>query len=204
MKIITSSVLAFILITPFLFSQAKINTMPFLDLEYRKIKPNKTTLGTPIIIQVNQSASPLFYKINKPLKTLKVSGKVNIQKKIAAGKDDVYFSVGIINKGDYKPNFLTKKLLPQWLKTIVNINTEVGVGKIQFYEASPKGIKTDKVKKYSDIVMHHKTHTQLGPDGSFSVDISGLQSYVLGLWFRAEGDDSGAIFDVQINSLEYN
>jgi hypothetical protein len=178
-------------------------TDSFLNLKYSKGTPNKVTFGKSVTIAVNKSASPLFYKMSevKKVKRIKVSGEVQITKSIDNQQDDAYFQMGIIYEGNYRPNRFVKMFLPEWLKQVLGLNDDFGVGVIEFHEVSTKGKLLSKTESIRDINLSFKTATTLNEKNEFNLDITLKDKKVLGFWLRADGDDSGAIFKTQLNSF---
>ena len=179
------------------------STDSFYNLKYSKGEPNKVQLSKTISIEVNKSASPLFYKFDKvqKIKEISLSGTVEIKKAIQDNKDDSYFQLGVIYKGDYKPNSMMKMFLPEWLKKVLSLNEDFGLSQILFYEVSPKGKNLKKKDKIRDIELKFKTISELGADGKFNMKIKPNDTEILGLWFRSDGDDSKAQFKTNIESL---
>lgn len=182
------------------------STQHFFDLKYSKGEPNKVLLDKTISIVVNKSASPLFYKFEKvkKIKLIEISGAVEIKKPIDSQKDDAYFQLGVIYKGDYKPNVMMKMFLPEWLKKVLSLNEDYGLNQITFYEVSEQGKVLSKEDKIRDIKLKFKTIGELSQQSTFKFDFKPDNIEVLGLWFRSDGDDSGAVFKTVIKSLKVN
>jgi len=178
-------------------------TDSFLDLHYSKGNPNIVHLEKVIKIDVNNSASPLFYKFEpvQKIKSIQISGEINIIRAIKDDADDSYFQLGIIYEGDYRPNRFVKVFLPEWLKKVLSLNDQYGVGTIDFHEASIKGKVLDKSESVRDIKLNFKTTAHLSEKNSFQMNIVPEDKKILGFWFRSDGDDSQAKFQTQLNSL---
>ena len=110
----------------------------FVDLQYKDIKPNKVEIGDTIKIDVENSASPLFYKFDEVKKwnSISVSGKIDISKKLESEQKDAYFQIGVIYEGDYRPGWLVRNILPEWLLTIINLNSKYGLDAVDFHHFS--------------------------------------------------------------------
>lgn len=186
-----------------------LNGENWLDLQYAKLKNNHISLSEKeIVIKVDQSASPLFYHFEKlqPIKKIEVLGSVEISKPIALGIDDAYFQIGLIEKGDFKPGWLIRKFLPDWLLTLVekNKDKDYGVGNIYFYGVaeSDESSKSSSTKIQS-IELKFKDVAKMDGSGSFHLraDIDAKGPFA-GLWIRADGDDGKAIFNVKIKEIK--
>lgn len=175
----------------------------FLDLEYSKIKPNIVSLEKDIALTVDNSASPLFYKFKKVQvhSELNIEGSVSIKKALNSEEKDTYFQIGVIYSGDYRPNFFVKKILPEWLLKILNINKEYGVGKIDFLHVTNNNTMLDKKESIRDIQMTFKTVSKMENDGTFKFSTKLRKQKILGLWLRADGDDHKASFKTSLSKV---
>lgn len=173
-----------------------------LNLNYSKIKANAIEIDKVVKIQVNESASPLFYKIDKVEKVKKIfmSGKVNIEKEIGDNLDDSYFQLGIIYEGDYRPNFFIKKFLPEWLLKVLSLGKSVGVSEIEFLEVSD-GRMINRADKIQGISLTYKNIAVLKNE-SFEFTYTPKDKRIIAFWLRSDGDDSKAKFKVELERFE--
>ncbi|MAX66858.1 MAG: hypothetical protein QF441_07015 [Bacteriovoracaceae bacterium] len=177
----------------------------FLHLTYSDIKPNTIKIKKEIMIDVNHSASPLFYQFETPKKIsqIEVLGEVEIIKNLESEQKDSYFQLGLIYKGEYRPHFFVQKFLPQWLNTVLNINEKFGVSEIAFYHIhKEKGFvaKEDHIRKIKLSFIKAK---QLTKENTFSLTIKPQAKKILGLWLRADGDDHNGVFKTKIKKLSF-
>ena len=177
----------------------------FKDLPYSTKPQNKVELSKQISISVNNSASPLFYKIPKIRKfnSLEVMGRVEIEKDIEIGKD-TYLQIGVIYAGDYLPGSFMKAILPKWLIHALTIGGETGIGEISYLEISKVGQRLNKKDSIRGIPVSYKTLTYLDKDSHFKGLVKLKGKDVLGLWMRIEGAESSAKFKTIIESLKLN
>ena len=107
----------------------------FLDLKYSKIPANTVSIEHEVKISVDNSASPLFYKFKEVTvhKGVTIEGEVKIDKPLSQEVNDTYFQLGVVYEGYYKPNWLVRKILPEWLLKILSLNKKYGVGNIDFF-----------------------------------------------------------------------
>lgn len=175
----------------------------FLNLKYSKLEPNKVSLKDAIVINVNKSASPLFYKVDPPreIESIKIKGSIDVQDKISDFDNDSYFQLGIIYEGDYRPSWLVKKVLPEWLLKVLSISDKYGVGRIDFHEASTQGQKLDKEDSIRDIKMKFITNSYI-KDSKIEMDIKPKSQKILGFWLRSDGDESKAKFTTKLEQIE--
>lgn len=176
----------------------------FLDLQYSKIKPNEVKLEKQVQINVDASASPVFYKMETPrvVKKINLTGNVKVDKAINKKEDDSYFQLGIIYEGNYRPSGFVKTFLPEWLLKVLSLSDKYGVGELEFHEASAAKVNLDKSDSIRDIKLNFKTATTI-ENGKFSMSIKPKKEKILGLWLRADGDESKAKFLTTIKSLEF-
>lgn len=156
-------------------------------------------------ISVNESASPLFYNFPKgeQLKEIQVSGKVTIENKILANKDDSYLQVGLIYNGDYRPNSFALYFLPDWLKVLIKNANNRGLGKVSFYGIALEPNEVKRVQQIRDIELEFMPDIKMSEKGEFVLSIEPEKpEAVIGLWIRCDGDDSKAKFTTVINAIK--
>ncbi|WP_034732098.1 hypothetical protein [Bacteriovorax sp. Seq25_V] len=180
-----------------------IATSNFLDLKYSKITPNIVKLDKVIEISVNESASPLFVKIDgEPKKYLEASveGEVQIEKEIGNNENDSYFQLGVIYEGNYRPNGFVKAFLPEWILKVLTLSDTTGVSEIDFLDVS-NSRELSKSDNIRDIKLNFQTVSHL-ENGKFKITAKLKDKKVLGFWLRTDGDDSKAKFNLKINRFE--
>lgn len=181
----------------------------FLDLQYKKIKPNKVELSKTVSITVDESASPLFYKFDKAISISKIgfSGRVEKKSLKSLHKDDSYFQIGLIYKGKYRPGGFVRAFLPEWLLKVLDLSKKHGVGNIHFYGVvDSEKSKSVNIQKIKSLKLKFNNSILIQKDGSFKAQITldESQREVLGLWLRSDGDESNAQFKTIIEYLEVN
>lgn len=177
----------------------------FLHAQYSNIKANSISFNKKtIVIGVDQSASPLFYKMSriKKYKRLILRGSVIIKKFISAGKDDAYLQVGVLYDGKHRPSSLKLMFAPDWIKKLFEFLGERGLGQLVFYDVSEEGVERTAKKDLSGIPFVFKTVAHFKPSEEFQVVFDLDERWpISGLWIRADGDDSSASFTSQIFEL---
>jgi hypothetical protein len=180
----------------------------WMDLQYSDLKNNKVSMGEKISIQVNESASPLFHVFDKRKKISKVyvEGKVKIEKNIDPKADDSYFQLGIIEHGNYKANAVARWFLPKWLKTLLELNRDAGLGDIHFYGVTDQTtLGKKKETAVTDIDMSFQNLSKIDDKGRFKLEVPvKTGNDIIGFWLRSDGDDSKAKFDVTIESITFD
>lgn len=178
----------------------------FLDLQYKKIKPNTVTIDENIQITVNESASPLFYKMPevKKLSLIEAGGKVEIQ---TEGKDpddkDAYFQLGVVYAGKYRPGRFVRTFLPEWILKVIDLNVEYGLSEIDFHEVMRSRRKYEKSDSIRKIKLNFQSASYFKSDNSFELKVVPKDKEVLGFWLRADGDDSKSKFTLILDKLTY-
>ena len=175
----------------------------FVDLQYKDLKPNKVQVGDSIKINVEKSASPLFYKFDEVKKwsRISVSGKIDILKKLESEQKDAYFQVGVIYEGDYRPGWLVRNILPEWLLTIINLNSDYGLDAIDFHHFSKEKGFESKTESIRDINLNFISAGPVDEEGSFNGNLKLKEKRVLGIWLRADGDDHNGVFTTEVQQL---
>lgn len=175
----------------------------FLALKYSKLKPNEVSVGKNIVISVDNSASPLFYKIPeiKPYGSIEIEGQTEIETRLSSEKNDAYFQLGIIYEGDYRPSWLTKKLLPEWILKIINLNDQHGLSDIDFHHFKRESGFEKKSDSIRDIRLNFIQAGEIDESGKFRATIKLQNKKILGLWLRADGDDHQGKFKTTVSKL---
>ena len=178
----------------------------FLDLQYKKLKPNKVQIAKTVSINVDKSASPLFIKSPEVqvYDSVELMGKVKINNEIKGEGDDSYFQLGVIYEGSYRPNSFIKNFLPEWLIKVLSISDKHGVSEIDFHAISPRGMQINKSDSIRDIKLNFKTRAYLNHKNHFQMKVKLKPKKVLGFWLRADGDDTNAHFKTILDSLKIN
>ena len=176
----------------------------FVDLKYSDIKPNNVEISKQIKVSVDRSASPLFYKFQeiKKWSQIKVAGKLEVIEKLKSEKDDAYFQVGVIYEGDYKPGWMVRQVLPEWLMTIINLNSKYGLDSVDFHHFSRESGFKAREEAIRDIKLNFISLGDINDKGEFSGEFKLRDKKVLGLWLRADGDDHDGKFNLTLTSLE--
>lgn len=180
------------------------NPEQFLDLKYSKIKPNKVSIKENITMAIDHSASPLFYKFNTPsvVKEINLSGSVIIDQKLQDEKMDSYFQLGVIYAGDYRPGYFMRKILPEWLLKVIDINKDFGLGEVDFFHVTGMNKQLDYTESIRSIKLNFKTISELSSEGKFEMSVAPKSKKILGLWLRADGDNHNGKFQTTIQSLD--
>ncbi len=178
----------------------------FLDLKYSKLPPNKVTLDKVISIRVDNTASPLFYKFNevKQYNVVKVEGELEIERPLSSEEKDAYFQLGLVYEGNYRPNWFVRQMLPEWLLKVLSLNANYGVGRIDFLHVTNSNYRVDKNDNIRDIKMSYRTVGYFDNKLRFKFSEKLRKQKLLGLWFRADGDDHKAKFKTTIKKVELN
>ena len=176
----------------------------FLTLKYDEIPPNIVEIRRDVVIKVNQGASPLFYKIEPAQKfqKIKVIGELEVEKPLASERKDAYFQLGVIYAGDYQPSWLMKTWLPVWLKALLEIHPNQGLGTIDFHHFKKEKGFTPHSDRVRDVKLNYKDTGEIQTNGSFSAEILLREKEILGLWFRSDGDNHQGRFQITVKYLE--
>ncbi len=182
---------------------------------YSKISPNSVSFSQKgISIKVNNSAGPLLYYFDHPikLKQIKIAGEfkglptfLDYSLQGEKGYDDYPLRVGLILDGDKKLSIVQKVFSPEWIKRLYNnISPERGIDYIQFYNVTqnPSQVGKSRIHPLSDL-LHENFFAYLKERGLFSYDIkTDVSQNVSGIWISSDGDDTHSQYEVDISNLQ--
>jgi len=183
-------------------------------LKYSKIRPNVVKFEPKkMIINVNNSASPLIYKLSDPLLVsnilinAKIIGKIKLNgvQQGEKGADDFLLRVGLVYEGEEKLGYFRQMMAPSWVVKLFNLAPSgIGISRIRFFNVfSDKNlINKERVHPQSELITE-KFVIQEPLDGNLNIAIPvSSQKKVLALWISCDGDDTTSHFSIEIKDLE--
>jgi hypothetical protein len=204
-------------------SAAAATEIPVSDLQrwtalsYRSIPANTASVEDGNLhISVNESASPLVYKLDEPLAVISLvvkarwSGKLNIPQGAVqgeAGADDFILKLGIVEAGDRTLNWLQRRIAANWIQQLFKLAPKgTGVERINFLSTTQqqKLLGSRRTHPLNDLLYETRV-TFLESPGEFEMvyQFEG-PVVVLGLWISSDGDDTGSSFDLTIERITLN
>ncbi len=190
-------------LTPADWNQLKYSSIPSNDLSFTESKQ--------MVIEVKESASPIFHKLAKPIKvkSLKVSGEIkgrlNLENKIQGNKgaDDFAVRIGLVLKGNKKLNFAQKIIAAKWIKDLYALaGNSSGIDHIEFINVSAQDLKWEKrVHPLSDLLKEEIVGKV--ESGLFEIQKKfDSPVEVIAIWLSSDGDDTKSIYTVRLDKIE--
>ena len=183
--------------------------------EYSRIKPNTYKFSPQgLMIDIQRSASPLFYRFDEPLYISSFQAKakifnINIEKIAALTQEkrlsDSPFRVGFVLSGARKLGPFERMIAPTWVKKIFELAPpEVGISHVDFFSTAWHTADLNKKQErgYENLI-HESWQAVVEPTGEINMrQKTHFSAPILALWISADGDDLGIDYQVQIQSLE--
>lgn len=187
------------------------------QLEYDNIPANRVTqLEHGIAIHVESSASPLIYLFDRPveLSKLKVTGQMGALPVIPEGlvqgdrhADDFPLRVGLVLEGDKTLNFAQRLIASQWIRTLFELAPgDTGIDRIHFLNLANPGQPGWGRREHPDgRGLYTETIVKQVEAGQpYDLEFEASESTrVLALWISADGDDTGSVYSLSIESIYY-
>jgi len=183
------------------------------SLQYSDIKPNKVNFSKQsMTIQVDKSASPIFYKVNqaKAYKEVIIEAQISSTLKLkqseqgAKGNDDFSLRIGLVHQGKKHLGFMQKKLASPWIKKLYSLAPpKIGVSHVEFLTIyQDNRLKNKKISKSSNGMIVENFVVEQPKNGIIKTTLKiPSNKPVLALWINSDGDDTQSRFTVKINKL---
>lgn len=190
------------------------------QLKFTKIRPN-TISGNKdqLVLDVDQSSSPLVYKLDQVLKfkailvegeildgqlNLPLGQKQGLFKNKKSVTDDYVLRFGLVLKGKNKKPPVPGFLLASWIKEMFKLAPSgVGVDVIYFLKVAnrPEDVGETRNHPLSDYLYEEAvTSAETGP---FKIEKSfEPKKEILGFWISANGEGTKSKFKTKITKIE--
>lgn len=183
-------------------------------LTYNGIRSNQVSYSdSGLLIEVDQSASPLIYPFPETIRPAEISLSLQIRGGIDLdgrqqgdkGSDDFVFRLGLVHEGEKTLNFMQRAIAAGWIKKLFSMAPEgTGIDTIQFYNvySDARLAGQSRVHPLSDLMVEHfiAARPQTGSlELTFEPD---TDSPVLALWISIDGDDTKSSYEVLIERLQ--
>lgn len=178
---------------------------------YSNLRPNKVQFQkTGLKIEVNDSASPIFYVFNKPptLKNLFAKGYVSnfspLYRETSQNSppDDVPFRLGLVETTNGDLSWFNRLFAPRWIKELLELFPEKTIKKITFLTLDPyRKVGDRRTHPKSDLIEDYVIQS-LKTSGPFQMKYFPTEPITIqALWLQADGDDTHSQFSVTLESL---
>lgn len=182
-------------------------------LGYSRIPVNEVTFADgAMIVSVADSASAIVHPLvpGARFRTLHVratiQGEINLdgRRQGEKGADDFRLRVGLVYAGEKTLNFLQRSIAPNWVKTLYALAPEgAGISRVEFYNTwqDPQLEGRERPHPATDIWREHFI-LETGEDGVVDQSVTvPTDTEVVAIWISTDGDDTGSVFSVRIESL---
>jgi hypothetical protein len=180
-------------------------------VSFPKIKPNEISFSEKgLIIEVNRSSSPLFYKLSKPTQVAgfsvegNLSGlpEINRLKEGDSENDDFSLRVGFVETNTERPSWIERLWMADWINELLNLFPDQGLNKVRFFTLSQmKNPGTFRVHPKNDLVEETVVLKKEQP-GNFSIDYQFPKPIpAMALWLQPDGDHSKSTFVLTLTHL---
>ncbi len=182
------------------------------ELSFKKIQSNKVEYSpTGIKVSVNNSASPLVYKLDRFYKItgfevdLKVDGDLKNEPYGKTIEEDSLFRLGLVVEGKQTLSGVKKLFAPDWIKKLFSLAPEgAGLDKIYFFNVgrSTESLSVKRNHPKTDlmveeiIVVRKKTEPALKIKYQLAIPLN-----VPALWISIDGDNSKSTYVTTIEKL---
>ncbi len=187
------------------------------SLSYSSIPANTVSVEDgDLRISVNNSASPLIYKLDEPLAIASLavkarwSGKLNLPQDAVqgeAGADDFILKLGIVEAGDRTLNWLQRRIAADWIQQLFKLAPKgTGVERINFLSTTQQQPLLGSRREHPlNDLLYERRITYLESPGEFEMVYRFEEPVVvLGLWISSDGDDTGSSFELTIGRITLN
>ena len=184
------------------------------QLQYRNRPPHKLRFSASgLHIDVEGSAMPLIHPLPAKLRVagVRVRGRIEGTLTIPPGKqgeekfDDYVFRLGLVEPGERRLNFVERQVAAEWVRRLYALAPEgTGISGIQFLNvgADPAHLGRERRHPLSDLITERVVALP-APDGRFDFAYR-LERPIeaIAVWLSSDGDDTGARYGVDIESIE--
>lgn len=187
------------------------------NFKFTSIPANQVShQGNQMRISVRQSASPLLHRFDAPTQVTgfkikaKVSGQLPDLKADIQGRpqtDDFILRFGLIVKGRSKLNWFQRQFAPGWLVKMEKLlPNSYGIKEVMFFTTCQHQIIYQQLREHAlDPSLKETCVKLIKETGSFEIDHQLEKPLeVVGLWIGADGDQTKAEFDLNLEKVEIN
>jgi hypothetical protein len=184
------------------------------QLEYRNRAPHKLRFSSAgLHIGVEGSAMPLIHPLPAKLRVagVRVRGRVEGKLEIPPGRqgeekfDDYVFRLGLVEAGDKRLNFVQRQVAAEWVRRLYALAPEgTGISGIRFLNvgADPAHVGRERQHPLSELITERVVALP-APDGRIDFAYRFERPVeAIAVWLSSDGDDTGARYGVDIESIE--
>jgi len=175
----------------------------WVHLHYGKVPQNEVTFSASgLALKVDASASPLFYRMAKPVKVTALNAEGSVSDFPTKEPADYALRIGLVTEGTRRLGWFRKLFAPEWLRQLSEIAPGEGFGQVVFYVLSQgKEIGDRRIFSEGEAFEEIVAASQAKP-GNFSLTQRLDPPLVVSaLWVQADGDDTQSHFTTRLKSL---
>jgi hypothetical protein len=180
------------------------------ELKFNKIPANQVTYeNQKIIVSVNQTASPLIYKIDNPKTIDEFSFNIEVVGNITETdkffSEDSYFRLGLVAIGKQTLSGLKKMLAPNWVQKLFSLApANVGLDKIYFYNVMSSNQKIGQQRIHPNSELMEETVIEIKKEDQRKITVNyrlANAKKISALWISIDGDNTKSDFKTILNSI---
>ncbi len=181
------------------------------EVSFSKIKPNKVSFSKEgLLVEVNESASPLVYRLPKKEKITDLSFKLILKEGSLPPQqgfgEDFYMRLGLIAEGQNKLTGVKKFFAADWIKTLFSlVSDDSGLDKIYFFNVGnvAQQMNSSRMHPKSDLMSESVVQTISAISSDITIEKKlTLPLIVHGLWLSIDGDDTKSKFSILIKEIK--
>ena len=181
-------------------------------LSFREIPANDVSfVDGAMVIDVNQSSSPLIYPLDQPVNidkitlNLEVDGELNLaeQQQGEKGADDFVFRLGVVYAGDRQLTGFQKVMAPEWVKRLFQLAPDAsGVDRIHFFNvySDDRLAGEERIHPLSELITEQFSVRRSSKPLSLNLKPRDDKK-IVALWISSDGDDTDSSFRVTLKDL---
>jgi hypothetical protein len=180
------------------------------ELSFNKIPKNTVSIidSKSIQVEVNQSASPLIYKLPDTKKVSLISLQINVQGDLSklstnAFPEDSIIRLGLVAKGEKTLSWLQRKIAANWVLELFSLAPpNVGLDKIYFYNFSTSKELIGQKRQHPKSELMLEEIIASFPETKAIEHKLAKPIDVVALWISIDGDDTKSKYTTTIESIK--
>ncbi|OED48061.1 hypothetical protein ACH42_02720 [Endozoicomonas sp. (ex Bugula neritina AB1)] len=164
-----------------------------------------------LIIDVNNSASPLIYPLSQPLKiqtlsmSLSVDGYLNLHGKQQGEEnaDDFIFRIGVVYEGHKQLSGFQKLFAPEWVQSLFQLAPKnTGINYIHFFNvySDDRLSSTQRTHPASELIV--ESFAVKRSENTMQLEFQpDTNQTILALWISSDGDNTSSHYQVTLSNL---
>jgi hypothetical protein len=196
------------------FSVPLADEKAWQQLQYRNRPAHKLRFSPAgLRMDVEGSAMPLIYPLpaKQRVAGVRVRGRVEGRLALPPGRqgeekfDDYLFRVGLVEAGDKRLNFVQRQVAAEWVRRLYALAPEgTGISGIRFLNvgSDPAHVGRQRRHPLSELITERVVALPAADGRIDFVHRFEQPVEAIALWLSSDGDDTGARFGVDIESIE--